>query len=263
MSASSPGIGQNLVGGKWVGAAKVKEIPDPLNGGTMMKVPDTAVSEVGEYIERMKHCPRSGLHNPIKKPERYSMLGAVMADTAREMKKPEVAEFFARLIQRVVPKSMPQCTGEPTVARKFMENYSCDQVRFLAQSFGVPGDHAGQVSTGLRFPYGGVSIITPFNFPLEIPALQTLSALFMGNQPLTKVGASASALEPLAWTISAPPCSLPLKCPSSACRPSRALYTSRPFSQHTGWSHTLPYPHFTLRSCQPHPRSTNNTHTHT
>lgn len=192
MSARSPGIGHNMVGGKWVGAAKVKEIPDPLNGGTMMKVPDTAVAEVNEYIERMKNCPRSGLHNPIKNPERYSMLGAVMADTAREMKKPEVAEFFARLIQRVVPKSMPQCTGEPTVARKFMENYSCDQVRFLAQSFGVPGDHAGQVSTGLRFPYGGVAVITPFNFPLEIPALQTLSALFMGNQPLTKVSLSCS-----------------------------------------------------------------------
>ena len=36
-------------------------------------------------------------------------------------------------------------------------------------------------------PFGGVGVITPFNFPLEIPALQTCSALFMGNQPLAKV----------------------------------------------------------------------------
>lgn len=28
------------------------------------------------------------------------------------------------------------------------------QVRFLARSFGVPGDHTGQVSNGYRFPYG-------------------------------------------------------------------------------------------------------------
>jgi 1-pyrroline-5-carboxylate dehydrogenase len=32
-----------------------------------------------------------------------------------------------------------------------------------------------------------VAIITPFNFPLEIPALQTLSAIFMGNRPMLKV----------------------------------------------------------------------------
>jgi len=70
---------------------------------------------------------------------------------------------------------------------KWMENYGSDQIRYLARSFGIPGDHAGQTSTGVRMPFGGVSVITPFNFPLEICALQTLSALFMGNQPLCKV----------------------------------------------------------------------------
>ena len=51
------------------------------------------------------------------------------------------------------------------------------QVRFLARSFGVPGDHAGQVSQGYRWPFGPVGLITPFNFPLEIPALQVLPLL--------------------------------------------------------------------------------------
>ena len=36
-------------------------------------------------------------------------------------------------------------------------------------------------------PFGGVGVITPFNFPLEIPALQTCSALFMGNRPTVHV----------------------------------------------------------------------------
>lgn len=48
----------------------------------------------------------------------------------------------------------------------------CPQVRFLARGFSVPGDHPGQASHGYRWPYGPVAIITPFNFPLEIPALQ-------------------------------------------------------------------------------------------
>lgn len=61
------------------------------------------------------------------------------------------------------------------------------QVRLLARSFGVPGDHAGQQSNGHRFPFGPVAIITPFNFPLEIPALQLMGALYMGNKPLLHV----------------------------------------------------------------------------
>ena len=73
------------------------------------------------------------------------------------------------------------------MTRAFFENFSGDQVRFLAEGKQIPGDHAGQHNTGYRWPFGPVGVITPFNFPLEIPALQTLSALFMGNQPCTKV----------------------------------------------------------------------------
>ena len=39
----------------------------------------------------------------------------------------------------------------------------------------------------MRWPFGAVGLITPFNFPLEIPALQALGALFMGNKPLIHV----------------------------------------------------------------------------
>ena len=190
MSAAEPAIGQNLVGGRWMDAsetAAAENIVDPLNGDAFMQVPLTSVSEIGPYVERMRNAPRTGLHNPIKNPERYNMLGEVCARAAAELKKPEVLNFFGRLIQRVTPKSWPQATGEPVVVRKFLENYSCDNVRYLAKSFGVPGDRGGQTSCGYRFPFGGVSVITPFNFPLEIPALQCLSALFMGNQVTSKV----------------------------------------------------------------------------
>ena len=44
-----------------------------------------------------------------------------------------------------------------------------DNVRLLAKSFTVPGDHLGQSSTGYRWPYGPVAIVSPFNFPLGEP----------------------------------------------------------------------------------------------
>ena len=99
---------------------------------------------------------------------------------------PTTAEFFARSIQKTVPKSHAQAMGEVKVTADFLKNFGGDNVRFLARSFGVPGDHYGQFSNGHRWPYGGVAIIAPFNFPLEIPVLQLMGALFMGNKPVLK-----------------------------------------------------------------------------
>lgn len=77
--------------------------------------------------------------------------------------------------------------GEVVITRKFFENFSGDNVRFSAGGFIVGGDYSGQHSLGVRWPYGPVGLITPFNFPLEIPALQLGGALFMGNKPLVHV----------------------------------------------------------------------------
>ncbi|GIL70881.1 hypothetical protein Vretifemale_1557 [Volvox reticuliferus] len=99
-----------------------------------------------------------------------------------------------RLIQRVAPKSIAQALGEVRVTRKFFENFSGDQVRFLARGFTNPGDHLGQMSSGNRWPYGPVALITPFNFPLEIPALQLMGALYMGNKALLHVDQRVSVV---------------------------------------------------------------------
>ncbi|KAJ0813890.1 putative L-glutamate gamma-semialdehyde dehydrogenase [Helianthus annuus] len=39
----------------------------------------------------------------------------------------QVSDFFAKLIQRVAPKSYQQALGEVYVTGKFLENFSCDQ----------------------------------------------------------------------------------------------------------------------------------------
>lgn len=57
------------------------------------------------------------------------MYGAVSAKVAEEMRKPDVSDFFARLIQRTSPKSYAQALGELVVTRRFFENFSGDQVR--------------------------------------------------------------------------------------------------------------------------------------
>uniref|UniRef100_A0A7N0VMU1 Aldehyde dehydrogenase domain-containing protein n=2 Tax=Kalanchoe fedtschenkoi TaxID=63787 RepID=A0A7N0VMU1_KALFE len=192
ISGSQPAEVQNLVGGKWGRSSDVNTLLDPLNGEPFIKVHEVNKSEIHPFVESLSKCPKHGLHNPFKSPERYLLLGDVTARAAHMLSLPKVSDFFTRLIQRVAPKSYKQAEGEVYVTRKFLENFCGDQVRFLARSFGVPGNHLGQQSHGFRWPYGPVVIITPFNFPLEIPVLQLMGALYMGNKPLLKVDSKVS-----------------------------------------------------------------------
>ena len=193
MTPGAPGVVSKLVGGCWSSAADYRDdIVDPMTGLRFLDVPDTDGFDA--FLHGLTRCPKSGLHNPIRNPERQVALGRVCARAAAALAVPEVERFFARLIQRVMPKHWDQCVGEVVVTRVFLENFAGDGVRFLSRGFSVPGDHAGQVSQGYRWPFGPVAVIAPFNFPLEIPALQVCGALFMGNRPLVKVDSKVSVV---------------------------------------------------------------------
>jgi 1-pyrroline-5-carboxylate dehydrogenase len=137
-------------------------------------------------IASMNECPKSGLHNPFRNKERYLLLGEVCRKVVETMQHKDVWEFFIQSIQRSCPKSYAQTHGELKVTIDFFKNFCGDNVRFLAESKRSPGDHQGQFATSYRWPYGPVGVITPFNFPLEIPVLQMMGALFMGNKVLVK-----------------------------------------------------------------------------
>jgi 1-pyrroline-5-carboxylate dehydrogenase len=174
------------VNGSWTTSANSMTLPDPLTGEPFIKVADTQSTEINGFIQSLNSVTKSGLHNPFKNPERYVHYGTVCAAAATAFRQPEIMEFLIKLIQRVAPKSYGQARAEVQVTMKFLENFGGDQVRFLARSFQIPGDHTGQLSSGYRWPYGPVVIIAPFNFPLEIPLLQLMGALFMGNKVLLK-----------------------------------------------------------------------------
>jgi 1-pyrroline-5-carboxylate dehydrogenase len=182
------------VSGEWKSPKHNIALPDPMNGDIFMHVANTEKTETAEFINNLKRVPKTGLHNPFKNPERYVHYGNVCTKASETLRNPEVMEYFIKLIQRVAPKSYGQAKAEVAVSLKFIENFCGDQVRFLARSFQVPGDHTGQMSSGYRWPFGPVVIIAPFNFPLEIPLLQLMGALFMGNRVLLKSDSRVSVV---------------------------------------------------------------------
>jgi 1-pyrroline-5-carboxylate dehydrogenase len=74
----------------------------------------------------------------------------------------------------------------------------------------VSGDHDGQISNGFRWPFGPVAIVAPFNFPLEIPVLQLMGALMMGNKVVIK-GASTTSMVLEQWIRLLHECGLPME----------------------------------------------------
>jgi 1-pyrroline-5-carboxylate dehydrogenase len=184
----------NLVGGKWVEGRRYRTLINPLNNLPLLIHPDTQPDEFAPFLESLAKCSKFGLHNPFKNPERYLMLAQVSFKAACALEDPEVERYFTLLVQSVMPKSYIQARGEVVVTRQFLKNFGGDQVRFLATGTTTPGDYLGQMPHHFRWPYGPVVIVAPFNFPLEIPALQLMGALFMGNKPLVKSATTVSVV---------------------------------------------------------------------
>ena len=60
----------HTVGGQWVDSAKSRQLLNPLTGEPCMTAPDTPVSEAETFVRSLQAVPKSGLHNPLKNPER-------------------------------------------------------------------------------------------------------------------------------------------------------------------------------------------------
>jgi len=187
ISPKNPAQLKNFFGGEWMGAKKNKTIINPLNGLPIILMPDNREDvELLEFTSRLGACPKYGLHNPLYNIERYRIYGDISARAARLLRDPDIRDYFAKLINLVMPKGYDQTVGEVDVTASFLETFSGNNVRNLAKGVTTPGNHAGEQPINYRWPYGPVAIITPFNFPLEIMALQLMGALYMGNKPILK-----------------------------------------------------------------------------
>lgn len=194
LSAANQTRLSNLCGGQWSGAKEYIDIVDPMNGEVFIKMPNTKGNEIEQFITSAASVPKTGLHNPLKNPERYVMYGEIFHQAGHELSRPEVMDYFAWLIARVMPKSFYQAYYEVKVTADFLKNFGGDNCRFNAGGIHVSGDHAGQESRGYRWPFGPVAIVAPFNFPLEIPGLQLGGALMMGNKPTLKCASTTSVV---------------------------------------------------------------------
>ena len=111
LSPSQPHTMVNILDGKILTPTNTSPILDPLNGGSFIYSPLPERAELDAFVASQKKIPAYGLHNPIRNVSRYMQFGEIFLKIATEMRKPEVEDYFVKLIQRVMPKSRAQVVG--------------------------------------------------------------------------------------------------------------------------------------------------------
>ena len=91
----------NLVNGNWVKAKSTITIPHPMDcdAHPIFAIPDTTSEELGPFIESLKSVPKSGVHNPLKNPNRYVEYGEISRKVSVSLHSQHLVYFFVMKAQ--------------------------------------------------------------------------------------------------------------------------------------------------------------------
>ncbi|MFF3494565.1 aldehyde dehydrogenase family protein [Streptomyces sp. NPDC002795] len=104
----------------------------------------------------------------------------------------ERTEDIALLMTREQGKTLPESRAEVGATVETL-HYHAGRAR-AADSVGYPSSHPDEVIRTVRRPLGVVAAITPWNFPLQVPAWKLAPALLWGNTVVWKPASDTVAV---------------------------------------------------------------------
>ena len=173
----------NFIGGKWV----------PSKAGTTYKITNPAKKDMvlGEFqhstiedAERAVAAAADALDAwaSTPAPSRAAMLFRALRILERR------ADEIARCITIEEGKPLPDAQGEVKRAMNIIE-YAAGEARRMF-GYTTPSELPSTMAYTVRRPLGVVAIITPWNFPIAIPAWKIAPALICGNTVVFKPASS-------------------------------------------------------------------------
>jgi alpha-ketoglutaric semialdehyde dehydrogenase len=180
---------KNFIAGDWVGAAQAAEDINPSNTRDVVGVyaradADDAKRAIAAAKRAFPAWSRSGIQ------QRHDILKKV-GDEILARK-----DELGRLLAREEGKTLPEAVGETVRAGQIF-------LFFAGEALRLAGEKSPSVRPNIdveitREPLGVVGVITPWNFPIAIPAWKIAPALAYGNcvvfKPADLVPATAHAL---------------------------------------------------------------------
>jgi len=182
-------LNKNYIAGEWVEGVAVTRNVSPSNTDDV--VGEFAQASAAQVDEAVK-AARAALHGWARSTpqERHDVLLKVSLEIAARR------DELGRLLAREEGKTLPEAIGEVGRAGQIFDFFAGEALR-------IPGEKFASVRPGVdievtREPVGVVGIISPWNFPIAIPAWKIAPALCYGNtvvfKPADLVPGSAHAL---------------------------------------------------------------------
>jgi alpha-ketoglutaric semialdehyde dehydrogenase len=180
---------KNLIGGEWVESSRVRRNVNPSD--TRDVIGEYAQADVAQAQQAIAAAAKAqtawGLSTPQ---QRFDILDAAGAEILA--RRQELGDLLAR----EEGKTLPEAIGEVARAGNIFKFFAGEALR-------VAGDAIASVRPGVgvevtREPIGVVGLITPWNFPIAIPAWKIAPALAFGNAVVLK---PADLVPGCAWAL--------------------------------------------------------------
>jgi len=195
---------KNLFNGNWVTSKNTIDIYSPVDNSLVGKIPTMSFDEVNAVIANSKKSQRNWADMPIS--SRASILHkcAILLD--------ENIEYLSCIMQKEIAKDKYSCNAEIKRTADFIR-FTADAGKHLeGETIGAdnfPGFKKNKISFVSKVPVGIILAISPFNYPINLPASKIAPALIGGNsvifKPSTQGAISALHLIALFHEAGVPP----------------------------------------------------------
>ncbi|WP_193181832.1 aldehyde dehydrogenase family protein [Nisaea sediminum] len=180
---------RNLIGGEWVEGSNASDNINPSNTNDVVgqfAMADAAGAE--QAIDAAVAASHAWARSPIQ--QRHDILAAAAAEIMARK------EELGRLLSREEGKTLAEGIGETIRAAQIFDFFAGECLRLSGEK--IASTRPGLEVEITREPVGVVGIITPWNFPIAIPAWKIAPALCYGN---TVVFKPAGLVPGCAWAL--------------------------------------------------------------
>ena len=169
---------QLYIDGEWVDANSSNgiDVDSPVTGEVIGTVPDASARDVRTAVDAARRAQR-------ELEEMTAFERAAVLD--------EVTDYFeehedeiAELITREEGKPLHESYEETEYVIESSDDYGHDAIRLFGDV--VPSEFRGRFAYTQREPYGPCAVISPWNFPLEVPGGSIYSAIATANPVVFK-----------------------------------------------------------------------------
>ena len=169
---------RNFIGGEWVDAASgtTFDSTEPATGAHVGTFPRSSATDVDRAVEAARDAWASWRLVPApKRAEVLYRFAALLGERKAEL---------AELMSREMGKVLVEAGGDVQEAIDMSLYMAGEGRRLFGQT--TPSELPDKFNMSVRLPVGVVGAITPWNFPIAIPAWKLAPALVCGNTVVLK-----------------------------------------------------------------------------